>query len=398
MHRVAEEGIAAHWRYKEGRIDTRGDDKDQKRFAWLRQLMEWQRDLKDPTEFIENGEDRPLRRRGLRLHAEGRRQGAAQGRDPDRSRVRDSLRGRQPLLGRARQRAHRSAALRAAQRRHRRDHHLAEPEAEQGLAEVRHHLVGQGEDPQLHALRASARSRRRSDASCSSASCKKYGVSFNKTQKSGDIDRALARAQGGVVRRSVDLDRLRQGPAGRRRRAAGARGASGARLEAEPPPTENPVAQPGSRASRGDRTRRASKWPARTTCWCASPSAARRCRAIRSSASSRAGAASPCTRSAARRRVDQDPDRRVEVEWDGKLKQPRPVSVQVVCADKPGSSRRCRSRSTTSGVNISQANCRSTDDHKAINTFTFAVQDLDQLKTVMRALQKISGVFQVSRM
>src|SRR5438270_4423889 len=54
MHRVAEEGIAAHWRYKEGRIDTRGDDKDQKRFAWLRQLMEWQRDLKDPTEFIEN--------------------------------------------------------------------------------------------------------------------------------------------------------------------------------------------------------------------------------------------------------------------------------------------------------------------------------------------------------
>ena len=38
------------------------------------------------------------------------------------------------------------------------------------------------------------------------------------------------------------------------------------------------------------------------------------------------------------------------------------------------------------------------DDHKAINTFTFAVQDLDQLKTVMRALQKISGVFQVSRM
>jgi hypothetical protein len=38
------------------------------------------------------------------------------------------------------------------------------------------------------------------------------------------------------------------------------------------------------------------------------------------------------------------------------------------------------------------------DDHRAINTFTFAVSDLDQLKTVMRALQKVSGVFQVSRM
>src|SRR5256885_10124740 len=57
MHRVAEEGIAAHWLYKEGKpnslADGKGDEKDAKRFAWLRQLMEWQRDLKDPTEFIE---------------------------------------------------------------------------------------------------------------------------------------------------------------------------------------------------------------------------------------------------------------------------------------------------------------------------------------------------------
>jgi GTP diphosphokinase / guanosine-3',5'-bis(diphosphate) 3'-diphosphatase len=96
--------------------------------------------------------------------------------------------------------------------------------------------------------------------------------------------------------------------------------------------------------------------------------------------------------------VDQDPDRRVQVEWDGKLKQPRPVSVQVVSADKPGILASLSQSFNDLGVNISQANCRSMDDHKAINTFTFAVQDLDQLKTVMRALQKISGVFQVSRM
>ena len=61
MHKVAEEGIAAHWTYKEGRVATpsspsspnSSDARDIKRFAWLRQLMEWQRDLKDPTEFIE---------------------------------------------------------------------------------------------------------------------------------------------------------------------------------------------------------------------------------------------------------------------------------------------------------------------------------------------------------
>lgn len=48
MHRVAEEGIAAHWKYKEGR---RGAEDDQ-RITWLRQLVEWQREMHDPAEFM----------------------------------------------------------------------------------------------------------------------------------------------------------------------------------------------------------------------------------------------------------------------------------------------------------------------------------------------------------
>jgi GTP pyrophosphokinase len=50
MHHTAENGIAAHWRYKEKKPLGAADAKS---FAWLNQLMEWQRDLKDPTEFIE---------------------------------------------------------------------------------------------------------------------------------------------------------------------------------------------------------------------------------------------------------------------------------------------------------------------------------------------------------
>jgi GTP pyrophosphokinase len=49
MHRVAEEGIAAHWKYKEGRS---GVDSDDQAFAWLRQLLEWQQEVKDPHEFL----------------------------------------------------------------------------------------------------------------------------------------------------------------------------------------------------------------------------------------------------------------------------------------------------------------------------------------------------------
>ncbi|MBI5888544.1 MAG: bifunctional (p)ppGpp synthetase/guanosine-3',5'-bis(diphosphate) 3'-pyrophosphohydrolase [Deltaproteobacteria bacterium] len=51
MHRVAEYGIAAHWKYKEGKDVGHKDDKS---FAWLRQLLEWQRDLKESDEFLES--------------------------------------------------------------------------------------------------------------------------------------------------------------------------------------------------------------------------------------------------------------------------------------------------------------------------------------------------------
>ena len=50
MDKVAEEGIAAHWKYKEG---VKDGDTDQKQFAWLRQLLEWQKNLHDPKEFME---------------------------------------------------------------------------------------------------------------------------------------------------------------------------------------------------------------------------------------------------------------------------------------------------------------------------------------------------------
>ncbi len=49
MHRVAEEGIAAHWKYKATDTVTA---KDEQRLAWVRQLMEWQREMTDPNEFM----------------------------------------------------------------------------------------------------------------------------------------------------------------------------------------------------------------------------------------------------------------------------------------------------------------------------------------------------------
>jgi len=50
MHRTAEYGIAAHWRYKEG---DRGDGEFEEKLSWLRQMLEWQDDMRDAREFME---------------------------------------------------------------------------------------------------------------------------------------------------------------------------------------------------------------------------------------------------------------------------------------------------------------------------------------------------------
>ncbi|MGB4609186.1 MAG: bifunctional (p)ppGpp synthetase/guanosine-3',5'-bis(diphosphate) 3'-pyrophosphohydrolase [Saccharofermentanales bacterium] len=53
MHRTAEYGIAAHWLYKEGRGSKRHDEELDNKLTWLRQLLEWQKDMSDASEFMD---------------------------------------------------------------------------------------------------------------------------------------------------------------------------------------------------------------------------------------------------------------------------------------------------------------------------------------------------------
>ena len=67
MHRTAQFGIAAHWRYKEGSKSS----KEAQDMAWLGQMMDWLKDMADPQEFMDSLRDRPLRRTGVLLHPKG---------------------------------------------------------------------------------------------------------------------------------------------------------------------------------------------------------------------------------------------------------------------------------------------------------------------------------------
>jgi GTP pyrophosphokinase len=94
---------------------------------------------------------------------------------------------------------------------------------------------------------------------------------------------------------------------------------------------------------------------------------------------------------------DTDPERRVEISWDSKAKINRSVQLRVVTANRPGILATVGHTFSGQGINISEANCRAGDDGRAVNVFTFVCADLTQLKGVMRALQKVQGVVAVER-
>ena len=296
MHRIAEQGIAAHWKYKEQK--TPGAD-DGKAFAWLRQLMEWQRDLKDPTEFIETVKIDLFQDEVFVFTPKGDVKALPKGVDADRSRLRHPLAGRRALLGRARERPHRAAALRAPQRRHRGDPRLGQPEALQGLAQVRHHQPRPHQDPPLHpdgAARAQPPDGARSSGARAAQAGRLAGLRRARGAARGGGAAAAARHR----RRSAGGGRLRQGQPGARRRRRPRSIASSTESPRRPyrPPRSRPPHAARSPSARSA----ASRSRGRPTSWSSSPSAARRSPATQSSGSSAAATASSSTPASARRR------------------------------------------------------------------------------------------------
>jgi guanosine-3',5'-bis(diphosphate) 3'-pyrophosphohydrolase len=92
-----------------------------------------------------------------------------------------------------------------------------------------------------------------------------------------------------------------------------------------------------------------------------------------------------------------DPGRRVDVSWEPKIKMPRTVQVKVVTTDRPGTLATLGQTFQAKSVNVQSAVCRAGDDGRAINLFTFTCGDLGELKGVMTALRKVTGVLHVER-
>ncbi len=92
-----------------------------------------------------------------------------------------------------------------------------------------------------------------------------------------------------------------------------------------------------------------------------------------------------------------DPERKIEVQWDKSAKAAPRARIKVVCVDQPGLLALISKSMSQAGVNISQAQIRTTSDKRAINTFEVSIHDANHLTTVMKSLEKISGVVSVER-
>ncbi len=96
------------------------------------------------------------------------------------------------------------------------------------------------------------------------------------------------------------------------------------------------------------------------------------------------------------RAMELDPERRVDVTWASDSNVSLPVSLKVVTTDRPGILSKVTSVFTDNGLNITEATCRSSDG-RAVNSFQFTVQDVHRLRSLMRGIARIEGVHDVER-
>ena len=92
-----------------------------------------------------------------------------------------------------------------------------------------------------------------------------------------------------------------------------------------------------------------------------------------------------------------DEARRIEVEWDWGKKTTYSTRITVYCVDKPGLLADISASIASVEANISHADIKTTEDKKAINNFVIEIKNLDHLKKVIRAVEKIEGVSKVER-
>jgi GTP pyrophosphokinase len=390
MHRTAEHGIAAHWQYKEHAVQG---TRDHQAFAWLHQLMEWQRDMKDPTEFMQTVKIDLFQEEVFVFTPKGDVKALPKGATPIdfayavHSKIGDHCSGarvngvmvplRYPLrngdtvdiITSTSQKPSKDwlkfVVTSNAQTKIR--HHLRNEQRERSrrlghdllARELRNHHRSLATAEKEHLLDKAAAALR-----LSSADDLIVHVGYGKVTPEQAFAAIYPQAQP-VDSTSDNLPAVVDPNVLARRMSK--RSVGGVRVQGE-----------------ADIVVRFAK--------CCSPVPGDNIVAF----ISRGRGVIVHTR-ACPKALNLDPARRVEVSWDEDVRMLRPVAVEVISTDRPGILAAISKCFTEFGVNIVQAKCKTTEDRRGINTFQVTVNHVDQLKKVVRALQGIEGVTSAER-
>jgi GTP pyrophosphokinase len=97
------------------------------------------------------------------------------------------------------------------------------------------------------------------------------------------------------------------------------------------------------------------------------------------------------------RALELEPERRIDCRWAKSSKVDLPVTLRIVTADRPGILASLSRQFNEDGVNITEATCRASVNGRALNTFQFSIDDVGKLRNLMRHLLKVEGVYEVDR-
>ncbi len=389
MHHTAEHGIAAHWRYKESQPPGAADGKA---FAWLHQLLEFQRDLKDPTEFIETVKLDMLEEDVFVFTPKGDVKALPKGATPIdfayavHSKIGDRCSGARingvivPLRYQLRN-GDTIDILTSSTQKPSTDW-LKFVTTSRAKARIRTYLrIEQRARGKKVGADLLARALRARNHSFGAAEKDNLLLQAAATLRVGGADDLLALVGYGKV--SPEEAALAVYP----------------QLEESPAVTPGEVEpDPGTLLARrairksisGVRVQGEADFVVRFA-KCCSPVPGDSIVAFISRGRGVIVHTRECQKT-----FDLDPARKVEVAWDQGTHAPRPVTLEVSCEDQPGILAAISRCFTDHGVNIAQAKCR-TVEQRGRNTFQVMVGHVDQLKQVTKALAALPGVLSVER-
>ena len=396
MHAVAEKGVAAHWAYKErGKGDGKGGElspQDAKQFGWLRRLVEWQRELSDPREFLETVKVDLFSEETFVFTPKGDLRSLPRGSTPIdfayqvHSEIGERCVGAKvngklvPL--RYQLKNGDTVEIMTSPHSHPSKDWLSFVKTSRAQARIRTFLR------QAEHLRSLEIGREITEKEL-----RRFGLTYNKLEKHGELDKA-ARALGyrigddliaAVGFGKVAISQLLQQlvPAEKL-----------AEPRAEPAPSSGLTAlfrKVAGRPPEGVRISGIEDVLVRF---------GRCCNPVPGDpiiGFITRGRGVTVHTAACDKVMGLDRERRVDVSWDARPDVRRPASLKVITDDRAGVLAAISNVISGAGVSIIQAVCRTIGPERAINEFEVTVGDLKQLKDVMKSIERVEGVQSVER-